>query len=454
MADMKKLLHTFDEADEILNGKIERTNLSTIVASATASVENKKTVLIRGTGRNIESLKVGGRTVQDGTPTPDAPVEVKGVGDKTVNLWKYGDISATAATSVFDHEPFALPAGSYTITMDTNSSIGIGVRFFYVDGDNDQSVVVSVAPNNPKVQFTLEKPTVTFNCATGGAGQVKNIQIQKGSTATPYEPYGKYKIPVSCNGETTNIYLDAPLFDGEVADLVSGKAEKKWGMINLEDISWTIEGNYWIGKTPVGFKKAASPDIPFSGYCSTFKIVAINPLSASMTAIAVVAAGDMFYVSNQSKTDKPVGILVYELISSVSESFDGASIPTTAAEQEVNINTELVPSSIEAVTFGDYYTKSEVDKMMIDAVVGRREFLSSTLKDFIEITLTKTTYKQFVTTGNKTSVTDSPIVGWATFRFEKITDTQWTIVATSFAGDAIYMGNYNAGTITMKQVSN
>ena len=59
MADMKKLLHTFDEADEFLNDKIDRTNLSTIVASATASVESKKTVLIRGTGRNIESLKVG-----------------------------------------------------------------------------------------------------------------------------------------------------------------------------------------------------------------------------------------------------------------------------------------------------------------------------------------------------------------------------------------------------------
>ena len=54
--DMKKLLRTFDEADEILNDKIERTNLSTIVASATASVENKKTVLTGKIREIIDTL--------------------------------------------------------------------------------------------------------------------------------------------------------------------------------------------------------------------------------------------------------------------------------------------------------------------------------------------------------------------------------------------------------------
>ena len=43
---------------------------------------------------------------------------------------------------------------------------------------------------------------------------IDTLQLQTGSTATAYEPYG-YKIPVTCGGATTNIYLNEPLAEGE-----------------------------------------------------------------------------------------------------------------------------------------------------------------------------------------------------------------------------------------------
>ena len=38
--------------------------------------------------------------------------------------------------------------------------------------------------------------------------------LNTGATAATFEPYG-YKIPVTCGGVTTNIYIDEPLTAGE-----------------------------------------------------------------------------------------------------------------------------------------------------------------------------------------------------------------------------------------------
>ena len=39
----------------------------------------------------------------------------------------------------------------------------------------------------------------------GGVSTIKNIQIELGETFTDYEPYGKYKIPVTVSGNLLNV---------------------------------------------------------------------------------------------------------------------------------------------------------------------------------------------------------------------------------------------------------
>lgn len=274
MADMKKLLHAFDEADEILNSKIERTNLSTIVASATASVENKKTVSIRGTGHNIEVLKVGGRTVQDGVPTPDAPVDVKGVGD-------------------YDEET------------------------------------------------------------------------------------GKYKIPVSCNGEITNIYLDSPVFEGESADLIGGTKSTNFDITVLtgDEPNWQTDkaGLYRVAGAinSVGY---TSP-----GFCTHFpklgsiynelydsgKVAYNNSTQAIIFSYPEKTTLDDFraFVRDQYSKGSPITVISVKTTADT-ESFDAPPIPTTSDNNELTIDTEVTPSSIDITSFGDYYSKAEVDAMV------------------------------------------------------------------------------------------
>ena len=44
---------------------------------------------INGIGKDLKDWSITGNTVQNGTPTPDNPVEVQAVGDRTGNLFDY-----------------------------------------------------------------------------------------------------------------------------------------------------------------------------------------------------------------------------------------------------------------------------------------------------------------------------------------------------------------------------
>lgn len=60
-------------------------------------------------------------------------------------------------------------------------------------------------------RFTIgEAELIRFSCLKNNLDVMLNV----GSQAMPYEPYG-YKIPVTCGGETTNIYLDELLHEDD-----------------------------------------------------------------------------------------------------------------------------------------------------------------------------------------------------------------------------------------------
>lgn len=375
MADMKKLLHAFDEADEILNDKIERTNLSTIVASATASVENKKTVLIRGTGRNIESLKVGGRTVQDGVPTPDAPVEVKGVGDKTVNLWNEKYKTGYYATSNGTYKDSDAELCSVDrIIVDPNTPYymvnGVdGLSFLWYTEDDTfisatRVVGTNVSPTNAKyARINLGSPY--------GSTYKNDVAVVKGTTGT-YEPYNKYKIPVSCGGETTNIYLDSPLFEGESADLIGGITNKLYGIVKMKDLAWTSSRtNVFTTSSITDFKSAGM----VISNCYTYGGTATGSQAVSGADNYVYNNGAKIVIVKDSKYDTQEAYmaaltddmyLIYELDTSTTESFDTSPIPTASGNNELSIDTEVTPATIDVTSFGDYYSKAEINNIFND----------------------------------------------------------------------------------------
>ena len=195
--------------------------------------------------KSIIDYTIYGNSVQDGTPTPDTPVEVESVGEKTKNLFNYADyttltsyngndISANWLTIdgdlfyiKYDYynggcwltptKQWGLLAGTYTLsgkckdnTIKENPNICYcGIRW---SDDTRNAGWGKINSNdgewyNFSYTFTItEDKTVKGIYLQNNGATAKssicftNIQLEEGSTATDYEPYG-YKIPIKVSGK-------------------------------------------------------------------------------------------------------------------------------------------------------------------------------------------------------------------------------------------------------------
>lgn len=165
--------------------------------------------------KKMRQLELYGNTVQDGTPTPDAPIEVQSVGEKSINLFDADSVSAFdrqddgsyLSNQHIDSNIIMMEnlTGVYTISGKVKNTVGSNHRpqFFYTDGTNSgnyihatgEYVSFSVTSNGKDIS------KIAWNFSTAGTVQFKDFQIVKGNIAPEeYEPYGKYKIPVTTRG--------------------------------------------------------------------------------------------------------------------------------------------------------------------------------------------------------------------------------------------------------------
>lgn len=162
-----------------------------------------------------------------------------GVGDKTANLFdKANDIEAyyldgttgeykstgstsrTALIKCTGNETYTISAYSRTFrvafysTKPTNGTAAISFNNFDYGAYEDHSKTVTAPQNAEYMAFFC------YNSGTEAQTYTENeifstVMINTGSTALPFEPYG-YKIPILCNENLTNIYIDAPLSENEI----------------------------------------------------------------------------------------------------------------------------------------------------------------------------------------------------------------------------------------------
>ena len=190
-------------------------------------------------------LTVYGKSTQDGTPTPDAPVPIVSAGDsgsvavkvRGKNLWdnfktlslgnveqKKGTYIATTSTMQVDitpasvgARPLRLKAGNtYTFSLKTTVSIS-SYKFVclkYTNGEGKNIVFANI----DFVNFVPERDVenVGFILYETVAGdKVYDVQLEMGSKATSYEPYreqlltlptpnGLPGIPVTSGGNYTD----------------------------------------------------------------------------------------------------------------------------------------------------------------------------------------------------------------------------------------------------------
>lgn len=158
-----------------------------------------------GDGRPLTDYLISGNTIQDGTPSPDAPVDATGCGVRTGNLFdksttqngyyiddadgkmKYS-IGYVGVLSASDYIDIA-NASSIFITDTSRSKWGAyyDISKTYVSGFNGYG--------SKSVPSTARYVRITVPNA-----ELDSMMLNLGSTPLPYEPYG-YKLDISSGGE-------------------------------------------------------------------------------------------------------------------------------------------------------------------------------------------------------------------------------------------------------------
>lgn len=201
--------------------------------------------LLKCKGVDLVDYKIYGNSVQNGTPTPDTPIEVQSVGEKTKNLFNLEDhttlilgynsqiisswvkiedgiLSNTCdlyngGAYLVSENSYGLEAGTYTISGKVRNSTGkIGTGIIWDDGSKNMNQNIVVGVSSEWTNFSYTFSITQFKWVTGvyfqnhGTQSKSNVQftelmIKKSSVATEYEPYGKYKIPVTVRGK--NLYI-------------------------------------------------------------------------------------------------------------------------------------------------------------------------------------------------------------------------------------------------------
>ena len=210
---------------------------------------------IDANGSPIVSMTVDGKTVQDGTPTPTAPVDVVGVGIKSNNLFDKNDdtllyyTSNLATTSKWSYGGVGvvirIPCEAdteYTLSCNIDTSVW---RISTCSLDDIPTAVLTQVdaddiqrskPSNGVKTFTTNSVAkyILFQIASNVIEQARSIiMLNTGSTPLPYEPYG-YKISISSNSATTPVYL------GEVQ---TTRKIKKLVLTGQETFNYAPSGN-------------------------------------------------------------------------------------------------------------------------------------------------------------------------------------------------------------------
>ena len=202
--------------------------------------------------KSVINYQIYGNSAQDGEPTPDNPVEVVSVGEKTVNLFDYKDFIESGKSKEIDSGIQFEITGSRIqitkyITLKANTTYFLSAECtedgyigggLIIDSNGNKnyrwcskSTKKIVVRNETNIDREVDFSLVDLNGTKGST--IKFAMFKIGNTATEYEPYG-YKIPITASGKN--------LFD---ISKTTGFTSQYGGLTN------TIDGNVLTVKSSV-----------------------------------------------------------------------------------------------------------------------------------------------------------------------------------------------------------
>lgn len=190
------------------------------------------------------------------------------------NLWPFGDFSGTQIKV-----PFSLPAGTYTISGDVDAP-NFGIRLFQANGDDS---IADTAPSGGKMTLTTNDDIVAITYSSD-YGSVTNVQMERGSTKTKFEPYTEYIYPFDKSlelrgilkvGSNGKLYADGDIYNAD------GRVTRNYEIVTYdgsEDELWQDGLNVgYIYITPtVAGKKPANNATKWDALCNYLEVKPFN----------------------------------------------------------------------------------------------------------------------------------------------------------------------------------
>ena len=152
------------------------------------------------------------------------PIEPEEFGDMTANLfdgvWEIGNISASGEMTDINYH---VRSSNYTDVSGLSYISATFARTFtsvrICEYDDTKTFLQRSAYETSSVTHQLMQETKYIKLVINdGMAQFPDVtspdyytMLVSGQTALPYEPYGKYKIPITNSGQTYNIFLNEPL---------------------------------------------------------------------------------------------------------------------------------------------------------------------------------------------------------------------------------------------------
>lgn len=222
----------------------------------------------------IQDMMIYGKSSQDGTPTPENPVEIKSVVNPTVkvcgkNLWNPivggyisgidGSITATSKTSIAVTDFIKTSGKDITVIARNFSSAikdGFAYRIGFYDARKKWIKNVVLADGNKYSINTFGVTDSEYIRVSAPAGIYDTIQIEYGSEATPYEPYTEQSvqfpytlnaIPVTSGG---NVTIDGQQYIADYVDVERGKLVKMVDSSKLDNTQSIVNKTEWLLAEP------------------------------------------------------------------------------------------------------------------------------------------------------------------------------------------------------------
>lgn len=205
----------------------------TIMYYHTTQTSTDGTITFYAFAGDVKSLSIYGNGSQTGTPTPDNPVMPEFVGVRTEQLFdastlengiylaangnKYGGatVGVRSGTKIK-----VLPNTTYTLSAQSSANVSLRILEWASGTFTKQFAKYDISGSvSLTVTTTAETTEIAFNIEGENGQYATNIMLNSGSTALPYEPFG-YKIPITCAGQTTPVYLGELSTDRKIKKMI------------------------------------------------------------------------------------------------------------------------------------------------------------------------------------------------------------------------------------------